>query len=368
MGRVSRGSSFRHVVTIAITAAAITAIAVMGASAATSRSASVASAPPKKTIGYVDIVSSGGMQRRWYNFFTAATKLLGWNVIDKSANGVNSVALTDVRNFVASHVDGIVVSCVDTGPLLPGLTAAHQAHIPIIAVGCQNGPPNNAWDATYAENDPQLAQTLGKYVVAQLKAKHITQASVLQDRTILVGRLRSDYFISTLRKAGIQLVTTPVIPETDIVPATDQAVRSTLAAYPKVGAFIPVFDFSVGPAVQTLKQLGKANSVAVYSYYADLVNLPLMLQPGSPIKGLVDGPVEQVATVAVDQLLRHFITGKPLDRNAANKLAVKYVIFTPSHHPGYNAKTYVTPWSSSQYLAPFVKSWNKAYNFNLKIP
>lgn len=367
MGRVSRGPSFRHAATIAIAAASITAIAVMGASAATSRSAGKTASPPAKTIGYVDIFSSGAMQQRWYNAFTTAVKPLGWKVIDKSANGVNSVALTAVRNFVASHVDAIVVSCVDTGPLLPGLNAAHQAHIPIIALGCQNGPPNNAWDATYAENDPQLARTLGTYVVAQLKAKNITQASVLQDRTILVGRLRSDYFISTLRKAGIQLVTTPVIPETSIAPSTNSAVRSTLAAYPKVGAFIPVFDFSVGPLVQTLGQLGKTNSVAVYSFYADLVNLPLMLKPGSPIKGLVDGPVEQVSLVAADQLLRHFMTGKPLDRNASNKLPVKYVIFTPKNHPAYT-KNYVTPWNMSKYLAPFVKKWNTAYGFNLQAP
>jgi ABC-type sugar transport system substrate-binding protein len=367
MGRNNRRPGFRHLAAIAIVATAFTAIAVMGASAASSHPAAKSASPPKETIGYVDIFSSGAMQQRWYNFFTAATKQLGWTVIDKSANGVTPAALAAVRNFVASHVNAIVVSCVDTGPLRPGLEAAHAAHIPVIALGCQNGPPNNAWDATYAESDPQLARTLGAYVVSQLKAKGITEASVLQDRTILVGRLRSDYFISTLRKAGIKLVTTPVIPETSIVPSTDQAVRSTLSAYPNVGAFIPVFDFSVGPAVQTLGQLGKSSSVAIYSYYADLVNLPLMLKPGSPIKGLVDGPVEQVSLVAIDQLLHHFMTGKPVDRNAGTNLHVKYVIFTPANHPPY-AKSYVTPWSSSKYLAPYVAKWNKEYGFSLKVP
>src|SRR5205823_5205084 len=138
--------------------------------------------------------------------------------------------------------------------------------------------------------------------------------------TILVGRLRSDYFINALKKAGIQLVSTPVIPETSIAPSTTQAIKGTLQAHPDTKAFVPVFDFSVGPGVQALKSLGpSAKGVAIYTYYADQVNLPLMLQKDSPIKGVVDGPVEQVSLVAVDQLLRHFNTGEPLDRNAAQK-------------------------------------------------
>jgi ABC-type sugar transport system substrate-binding protein len=335
-----------------------------GSSSASSGSASAK--PPSKTIGYVDIVASGAQQKRWYHFFTTATNLLGWKVILDDANGVPATALTDLRNLVAQHVDAIVVSCVDTSVLHPALVAAKAAGIPTVALGCQNGPPPGDWSATYAENDPALAKFLAAYVIKYLKAKGITQASVLQDRTILVGRLRSDYFINALKAAGIKLISTPVIPETSIVPSTTTAVKSAVAADPNLGAIIPVFDFSAGPTVAALKSLN-STKVAVFSYYADLVNLPLMLQPNSPVKGLVDGPVEQVSLTAVDQLLKHFNTGAALDPNAANTLKVPYVVFTPKNHPAYSA-SYITPWNVNTYLAPFVTKWNAEYHYNLPVP
>jgi ABC-type sugar transport system substrate-binding protein len=335
--------------------------------AATSASQGVKK-PDAKTIGYVDIMSAGAMQKRWFNYFKAASDTLGWKVIDQSANGVGSAGLKAVQAFVQQGVDAIVVSCIDTGVLRPGLVAAKRANIPVVALGCQNGPPDDAWDATYAEDDQALAEKLASHVVAEFHQQGVTKASVLQDRTILVGRLRSDYFINALKRAGIELVSTPVIPETSIAPSTTQAIKSTLQAHPDTKAFIPVFDFSVGPGVQALKSLGSsAKGVGIYTYYADQVNLPLMLKTDSPIKGVVDGPVEQVSLVAVDQLLRHFNTGKPLDPDAGKQLKVDYVIFTPKNAPKATPG-YVTPFPVGTYLAPFVQRWNSEFHYQLSVP
>lgn len=344
----------------------VTAFGIASSSASVAaHSSRRASKPPAETIGYVDLNAGGAMQKRWYHFFTAASSTLGWKVIYDNANGVPATGLTDMRNLIQQGVNALVVSCIDSSTVNPALLQAKHAGIPTIALGCQNGPPNN-WSATYAENDPALAKFLGAYVVKYLKAHHIRTASVLQDHTILIGRERSESLIAALKKAGIKLVSTPVIPETSIDPSTTQAVNSAISADPNLGAIIPVFDFSVGPTVQALSALHNHKTV-VFSYYADQVNLPLMLKPGSPIKGLVDGPVEQVSLVAVDQLLRHFETKAPLNPSAANSLKIPYVIFTPQHHPKYTSG-YVTPWNVDSYLAPYVKSWNAKYHLHLKVP
>jgi ABC-type sugar transport system substrate-binding protein len=332
----------------------------------TSKVSNVSKSPPKKTIGYVDIEASGGMQKRWYNFFTAATKELGWTVRLTDANGVSSVGLSGIQQYVNDRVNAIVVTCLDTAPLLPGLQAARAAKIPVIEIGCQEPAPLSAWNAVYAEPERQMANYFSSYLVKALSARKCDQVSVLQDDTILIARLRSTMIITALRKAGVNVVSTPVIPETSIVPSTQAAVSGTLTAHPGTCAFIPIFDFSSGPAASELETLNNTTA-KVYTYYADDVNDPLLLNPASPLVAVVDGPVEQVSLVAVDQLLNHFMTGAPINEKAANGLKVPFTIFTKSNAPK-NYSGYITPWSVNKYLTPFVKKWNAKYGFKLRAP
>jgi ABC-type sugar transport system substrate-binding protein len=321
--------------------------------------------PPHETIGYVDIAASGGMQKRWYNFLTAAAKPLGWTVKMTDANGVASTALQGVQSYVSQGVNAIIISCVDTGPLVPGLAAAKAANIPVIALGCEVPPPTNLYSATYAENEQSLATSLNNYLNKALKAKTCQQVAVLQDNTILVGRERSTYFINALKGSGFNIVATPVIPETSIVPSTTTAISATLAAQPGTCAFVPAFDFSVGPAVAELQALGKSSTVGVYSYYADDVNLPLLRKPNSALQAVVDGPVEQVSLVAIDQLLAHFMKGAVIDPSAASSLTVPFTVFTKANAPA-NPAGYITPWSISTYLTPYLQKWNSTYNLKLR--
>lgn len=339
--------------------------AACGSSAPNGQGGSTVGTVKHQTIGYIDIVAAGGMQIRWYNFLTAAADKLGWDVKLVDAGGVATKALQGMQRFVSEGVSAIVVSCVDTGPLMPGLRAAKAANIPVIALGCAVPEPVDAWDAVYAEQEQPLAEALSAYLVTELKKQDCNKVSVLQDRTILVGRQRSDFFISALKKANFDVVSTPVIPETSIVPSTQTAVSATLAADPATCAFVPIFDFSVGATVAQLKSLGKADSVSVYSYYADNVNLPLLLEPKSSLKGVVDGPVEQVSLVAISELLNHFQTGDKIDRNAADNLKIDFNVITAANAPK-NIPNYITPWDTNEYLAPFISEWNKKYGLSLK--
>jgi ribose transport system substrate-binding protein len=336
-----------------------------GGSGSSGASAISSGKVPHKTIGYVDIVASGGMQKRWYNYVTAASKVLGWDVKLVDANGVAATGLKGVQQFVSQGVDAILVSCIDTGPLVPGLTAARNAGIPVIAVGCTQPPPTNSFDAVYAEPEQALANALNGYLVTALKAKNCKNVAVLQDRTILIGRMRSDYFIKALKDSGFNVVATPVIPETSIVPSTRSAILGTLTAHPETCAFVPIFDFSVGTAIASLKSLGKSSSVGVYSYYADDVNLPLLREPDSALQAVVDGPVEQVSFVAIDQLLAHFLRGAKIDPNAADSLKIDFTNFTKANAPAFQTG-YLTPWDTATYMKPFIQKWNSTYHLTLR--
>ncbi|MFA4928662.1 MAG: hypothetical protein WC558_09095, partial [Patulibacter sp.] len=89
-------------------------------------------------------------------------------------------------------------------------------------------------------------------------------------------------------------------------------------------------------------------------------NLPPLIDPKSPLQALVDGPVEQVSLVAVDQLLSHFEKGTPLDPKAADGLQVEYDIYTKDDHPELT-KGYITPYPVDEYLKPYVTKWQQEY-------
>ncbi len=315
-----------------------------------------------RTIGYVDIVAAGAMQKRWYNYFTLGAAKLGWTVKLADANGDPTVALKDAENFINQGVDALAVSCVETGGLRSALDDAAAKGIPVVAVGCAEPPPTTAWSGIYAEDDLGLAQALANFLLKQIGPG--TEVGILADAALLVGRLRTDLIKSELLSSGINVVANTVVPLTDIVHGSTVATSNILNSHPKVKAIICIFDFFAGPAITAVQQAGKQGSVNVYSFYADQVNLPLMLAPGSPLKGLVDGPVEQVSLVALDQLLKHFQNAAKLDPNAAQGMNVPFKVFTPQDHPDF-VTGYITPWDFNTYAKPWFDKWNQAYGLNL---
>ncbi len=349
----------RWLVIVAVGCSLLIAAVGCGSSGTTS---STSGGVKARTIGYVDVLAAGAMQKRWYDYFVKGADKLGWKVKLADAAGDPSVALTDAENFINQGVDALAVSCVETGGLRAALDDAKAKNIPIVAVGCAEPPPTDAWSGVYAEDDPGLAKTLAKFVVQNLGAG--SEVGILSDAALLVGRERTDLITSELKNAGINVVATTVIPETDIVHSSTVGTADILNGHPNVKAIICVFDWSAGPAIAAIQQAGKTSSVNVYSFYADQVNLPLMIKPGSPLKGLVDGPVEQVSLVALDQLLAHFQNGSKIDPNAAKSLNVNFTVFTPDQHPDLTAN-YVGPWSLDKYGKPFFDKWNKTYGLHL---
>lgn len=350
----------RRFVTIAVGCSLL--IAGCGGGNSTSGGASTPGGVKARTIGYVDIVAAGAMQKRWYDYFVKGATKLGWKVKLADAAGDPSLALTQAENFINQGVDALAISCIETGGLRAALDDAKAKNIPTIAIGCGMPPPVEAWSGVYAEDDAGLAKTLATFITSKIGAG--SEVGILADAALTVGHIRTDLITSELKSAGIKVVATTVVPLTDIVHGSTVGTADILNGHPNVKAIIAIYDFFAGPAIAAIQQAGKESTVSVYSFYADQVNLPLMIAPNSPLKGLVDGPVEQVSLVALDQLLAHFEKGAKIDHDAAKNLNVQFTVFTQDQHPTF-AEGYVTPWSLDQYGKPFFDKWNQTYGLHI---
>lgn len=355
-----RLAEMRRLVNVAVVSLML--ITAACASSGSSGNTTSTSGVKARTIGYVDIVAQGAMQKRWYDYFVRAAEKLGWKVKLADANGDPATALTQAENFINQHVDALAISCIETGSLRAALDDAKAKNIPTMAIGCGMPAPVDAWSGVYAEDDAGLAKTLAAYMVTKIGAG--SEVGILADAALTVGHIRTDLITSELKNNGVKVVATTVVPLTDIVHGSTVATADILNAHPNVKAIMCIYDFFAGPAIAAIQQAGKTSSVDVYSFYADQVNLPLMIAPNSPLKGLVDGPVEQVSLVALDQLLAHFEKGTKIDHDAAANLKVSFKVFTQADHPEFTSG-YVSPWPLADYGKPFFDKWNQTYGLNI---
>lgn len=312
----------------------------------------------QRTIGYVDQLHAGAMQQRWYNYFKAATDSLGWEVRLQDAKGDPALGVTQAVNFVNQGVDAIVVSCLDTGPMRRALVAAERDDIPMIGLGCPTPQPEE-WSAVYAEDEAALSRTLADYIVEQAGGDR-GETAVLYDTQLLAGRIRYETLTEELESSPVEIVGSQVIDLTNIEATSRQATSTFLNSNPGLSSVISVYDYFAPPAVSAIKSADRVGEVEVYGYYADSHNLPILRAPNSPLTALVDGPVEQVSLLAVDQLLAHFENDEDFDSGATDELDVEYEIFTPENAPKYS-KDYVTPYPVERYLRPFEERWRKEH-------
>ncbi|BCG90188.1 MULTISPECIES: sugar ABC transporter substrate-binding protein [unclassified Mesorhizobium] len=345
------------------TVAAIAAGLALGTAALSSASAqekTVSFPVDKKTIGYVDLIASGAMQRRFYSYFTAGTDALGWKVIFQDAQGDPTKANTEAINLINQGIDALVVSCADSAPMRPALKLAKSKGIPAVQAGCPM-TDEKAWDASFPLDDAAVGHALGEYVGKQIGDN--AQVGILGDTVILAGKIRTNAVKEGMAGAKAVIVGDQSVNLTDIVGNSRKIVSTYLTANPDLKAILAVYDFFAAPAGNTIKSAGRADKVSVYSFFADAVNVPYMKTEGSPLKAVADGPVEQVGLLAVDQLLGHFKANKPFDSSAAQRLEVPVEIFTLENLPPAG-EDFLTPYPVKKYIDQYKEKWTKEYGGN----
>lgn len=315
-----------------------------------------------KTIGYVTILNDP-VQQRFFRVFEGAADAVGWNTKFADAGGDTGEAVRIVDNYLRQGVDGIVAACVETPIIRKALDDAADDGVPTIAVACPVSPPEDAWSAVYAEDEAGLATALAEHVAEELQASDEEgSVGILYDETFLSGKIRRDIFVETLNEVGVEIAAEQTVGLDDPTGNARRAAQGMLSANPDMNAMIAIYDWMAPPAISAIETAGKEDDVSVYSFYADHVNLPLLLEPDGPMQAVVDGPVENVSALAVDQLLENF-SGGEIDPNAADELEYEFTVYTKdtAGELDFDPDTYLGPVDLQSVLDPWLEQWREEY-------
>jgi ABC-type sugar transport system substrate-binding protein len=366
LARTVKGRSLVTLLSVAALGAGLTACgssnnSSTSASSSASTSASSSSTTTAKkgvkprTIGYVDIFPSAGIQVRWHDMFKQATDALGWTVTFTDAKGIPATANQQATALLnGGKIDALVAAGVDTAAMRSSINLAHSKKIPILFLGTPVSDPS-AWDGTYVEDEAAMGRALADYVKSQAGSAPQQQA-IVYNTELIAGTLRASSYEGELKGTNIKVVAKRPVENANSVAGTRQIVSSFLSQYPKLNGIMLVFTNFAPSAVSALQSSGH-NNVSLYSWYADRDNAPNLRKGSTPLKALVDGPVDQLALVIADQLVNHFEKGAPF-KSAAPKF--KYQVFTkdnvPPDKPGY-----VSPYPTDQFLQQYTTKWKSEF-------
>lgn len=148
------------------------------------------------------------LQNPYYISVRTATqqkfKKLGWEYIFTDSTQDPAKQVTDIENLVSRGVDLLFVDAVDPKAVVPGVKAANQANIPVVAL--IRKPAGGNWKSfVYLDlvNEGRLA---GQYIVDQLNGKgNVVELQGIMDTQS--GRDRSKGFNMAISAApGIKVV------------------------------------------------------------------------------------------------------------------------------------------------------------------
>jgi ABC-type sugar transport system substrate-binding protein len=313
-----------------------------------------ASVNPKvknKTIGFVDILGSAAVEKRFYKAFTYAADLAGWHVQFVDGQGDPSKIAGAAQNFVNEGVNAIVFNSVPAEMVKPAALAAKAKGIPTINLVTPGTPGTYAGD--YDENETTLTPPLA--VKLKQDFPHGAQIGLLTANAIIASRTRVAALKQGLAGSGVKIVDDADLPEAT-PQAAGKAATDMLNANPNLNAIVGVFDQFSAPALAAMKTIDRPN-VKYYSFYADSVHVPLM-RADPRFAAVVDSNSAVVSFVAVDQLLKHFATGAPVKTQYDPPL--KPFIVTKANLPsGGDPDQGAVPFATI--AKPFLAQWKTQY-------
>jgi ABC-type sugar transport system substrate-binding protein len=311
---------------IAVVVTALVAASVAGAS-----SQRATKAPPKITVGFLQILGASPAAQRNEAQFKRAAKALGWKVNVVDAQGDPAKMASGIQSFVTQKVNAIVTIAVAPAAAQQALTAAKKAGIPAITIAGPNPDPNKLYAAQIHPNDSALGAMSAQHVCDTLGKGAKVVAQVFPPLDALARR-------DTVAKAvfahcGIKIVASHQV---DFANAVADATKSTLdmlRAHPEATGVWADQDFEFAAAVNAVNQLGRGKKVKVFGFLAGAETLSV-LRKGVPAVSLADADYNPCAWIAADQLLQYFGNKKPIDPNALyNVYPINTVLITNTNVP-----------------------------------
>jgi ribose transport system substrate-binding protein len=339
-----------------VLALAVAAVSVASAGAVTSKKQA---APPKLTIGFLQILGASGAAQRNETQFKRAAAALGWKVNVVDAQGDPAKMAAGIQSFVTQKVDAIVTIAVAPAAAQQALLAAKRAGIPAITIAGPNPDPQKVYAAQIHPNDSALGGILAQYMCDDLGrgAKVVAQFFPPLDALARRDAVANAVF----KNCGISVVATHQV---DFANAVQDATKSTLdmlRANPGATGVFADQDFEFRAAVNAVKQLGLTRKVRVYGFLAGAETLAT-LRAGAPARALADAEYNPCAWLAADQILQFLgPKKKPIDPNVMyNVWNIGTTLLTTANVPKTGDEY---PWKDP---APFFKARWKGLGFDVK--
>lgn len=317
-----------------------------------------AAAPPKITVGFLQILGASPAAQRIEAQFRRAAASLGWKINIVDAQGDPAKMSAGIQSFVTQNVDAIVPIAVAPAQAQQALAAAKKKGIPAIVIGSPNPDPNKLYAAQISPNDSALGAIIAQYACDTLGKGAKIVAQIFEPLEAL-GR-RDNTAKAVFAKCGIKIVASHQV---DFANAVQDATKSTLdmlRAHPEATGVYADQDFEFQAAINAIKQLGREKTVKVYGFLAGAETLAA-LRKGGPAAALADAAYNNISWLAADQLLLFFGKKKPIDPNAQyNIVPIPTALITAKNVPKVgNEYPFPDP-------APFFKTRWKAQGFSVK--
>jgi ABC-type sugar transport system substrate-binding protein len=184
----------------------------------------------------------------------------------------------------------------------------------------------------------------------------------LKSTTIFAGKARLEGFKEALEG---EIPFEREINLEDPVGETTKAVQDALVSNPDATGVWPEYDSFTQSAAAAVQREGK--DLPVLGYFASPENVKSMTS-GGLIKAIVETNISKGATMCLDQFLKHFEKGTPINKNALKEAGgLEYEVITAEEigehlYPGLSESAnvdHVNP--PGAILKPFLASWAKEY-------
>lgn len=229
-------------------------------------------------IALVRQLGSGDYFELWLAGATAEAERLGIDLSVYNANGDDAQQALDLEQAVNAGVDAIAVDHGFTETVQPGVTAAIDAGIPVVAFDVDAGDERAV---TVAQSDHELAQL----VLDELLADTGGEAEVIYVYVAGFAPLdrRNEIWeeVKTANPGLSQVAQIGVVNDSTAAAVADQA-KAALQANPGVTAiFAPYDEFAKG-ATLAVQELGLEDTVRIYGADISTADIEVLTAENSP--------------------------------------------------------------------------------------
>jgi ribose transport system substrate-binding protein len=271
--------------------------------ATTAGAATTAASGGEKTIGYVDVLGTAAIEKRFYNAVKYGADELGWKTSFIDAKGDQGAVQTAVRTLVGEGVDGIILSSVPSEWVQPVKQLAESKKIPLINLITQADQPG-----VYTSDIDENTQTVTKALAAYVKQQNPDGAKVgfLYTPNAAIKE-RFKVFKESVAGSNVQVVASHEQALTDSG-GVKKSVVDMINGNPDISTIVVGNQDGVPGVLAGLRSIG--SKVPVYGFYADSA-ISALMKTNPQLAGVVDSDSSKVSFIALDQL-RNYFAGKPI--------------------------------------------------------